>query len=303
MVDTFALIQRGMRERWAWRKYVSLLMEYGCLPWDPEERDAVMEQLSALALLPADESYLGAWFNTADEVQGRWMMLIARVPAYFSADLSDNGRKNAEKYASFGPATLPTRTVLQRKIPGAKSERWPQTKEIPRGVPELPHANVLARGRVRPATLGLTGWRKLDYPAAKDAVGRKHGVVCPPQLRNVLDDGRWEYFVEWYSEKSKTPGDKNEPNCGYEKPIWLRVGPRSSRRQAAEGSKIIYERTMKRQYYVDSYPIIEGMEHDINVWGVPLPAWEHYEGDKLETVLKRGVWGYTTEKPTSDLIG
>ncbi|KAL1658461.1 hypothetical protein EV715DRAFT_187873, partial [Schizophyllum commune] len=303
MVDVFALVQRGMRERWAWWKYISLLMEYGRLPWDKDERDAAREHLGTLALLPADESYLGAWFNTADEVHGKWMMLIARVPAYFSADLPENGRSEAEKYASFGPAVLPTRSVLQRKIPGAKKSKWRVTEEVPREVPELPYANRVARVRVRPSSLGLTGWRKLDYPAAKDAVGRKHGVVCPPQLRNVFDEGHWDHFVEWYSEGSETPGDKNAPNCGYSKPVWLRVGPKSKRRQDAEGCKIIYERTMKRQYYVDSYPVIEGMEHDMNVWGVPLPPWEHYAGDKLETVVKRGVWGYTTEKPTSDLIG
>ncbi|KAI5890837.1 uncharacterized protein SCHCODRAFT_0235741 [Schizophyllum commune H4-8] len=293
MVDLFALIQQGMRERWAWWKYVSLLIKYGCLPWDKDERDAVMEQLGALALLPADKTYLGAWFNTADKVEGRWMMLIARVPAYFLTDLPENGQSEAEKYASFGP----------RKIPGAKTSKWRVTKEVPCETPELPYANRVARVRVRPGSLGLTGWRKLDYPAAKDTVGHRHGVVCPPQLRNVADQGHWDYFVEWYSEKSEVPGDKNEPNCGYSKPVWLQVGKGSRRRQDAEGCKIIYERTMKRQYYVDAYPIIEGMEHDINVWGVPLPPWEHYGGDNLEIVLKRGVWGYTTEKPTSNSCG
>ncbi|KAL1750049.1 hypothetical protein FB107DRAFT_189635, partial [Schizophyllum commune] len=303
MVDLFTMIQRGMRERWAWWKYVTLLVAYGRLPWDAREQETVSEQLSALALLPADEAYLGAWFNSAEEIPGRWMMLIARVPAYFSADMSDNARKEAAKFASDMPVPLPVRSVLQRKIPGARENAWATSNETPRGVPELPHANLVARSRVRPGALGLTGWRKMDYPAAKDAVGREHGVVCPPPLRNVFDDGHWEHYVEWYSEKGPIQGDKNAPNCGFEKPVWLRVGPKSSRKREAAGNKIIYERTMKRQYYLDAYPIIEGMEHDIDVWGLPLPPWEHYGGDNLEVVVKRGVWGYTTEKPTSDLVG
>ncbi|KAL1711911.1 hypothetical protein EV715DRAFT_278290 [Schizophyllum commune] len=291
-----------MRERWAWCRFASVIIAYGRHPWDPKERDTILHQVSRLPLLPSDETYLGGWFNTTEEAPGRWLMLVARVPAYYSCDLPPRALANARTYASDSPVPAPMRSIGPMNVPLQWRGRWEMVDKR-RTQPTLPLTSMIARARSRPHLLGITGWYQLEYPAAKEVPGQPHGIICPPRVASTKDAHAWDHFVRWFPGRVGQLGDPNVVNCGQGRPVFLRVRKDSPLLVRPDGAKIAYDRQNKRQYHLDAYPRPEGLAHDIERWGFPLPQLEHYDDGNLEVPLRCGIWAYVSEHPERDILG